>query len=390
MLEIVYFLNTKHNELQVEKFSIQTKVNLFLKKNDAVNTDFNFYTKLKDEFDLQTTTFYLNEPLFMDPVFIPKPWGQEIWYTGVEKRGVSQILTPHSIHPIPQPWFFAALPKTMLGEKYSHKNLVLVKILDPLPQEVTGDLYYELHQEKNEVYVVTEISTDVGRIKMGISQKKLDEYKNDFSKLKDEFLGVIEKYEIVRRKIDAGENSKELLESEIHFRKAMDEFAGYLDLQVGDVIAVPILLPHALQHGVRVIEFQTPTYERLIISFAQKVLTQNHWDTKLALQLMEIHAPKKTELAQLFCNENYQVELVCSFQDFYSVRVTLKKLREYPIEGGDSYKVLFLVKGNGELQIKNKNYYLEAGRCIFIPAHCLTTMSSQEEMSFLICAPEKF
>ena len=79
-----------------------------------------------------------------------------------------------------------------------------------------------------------------------------------------------------------------LLTQEQTLRQTMDGFTALHPLAVGDVIVIPQRLPHALQHGVRTIEFQTPVYERQIVSFAQKVLTQNHWDTAAAMQITQL------------------------------------------------------------------------------------------------------
>src|SRR6478609_9374433 len=91
-------------------------------------------------------------PLRLQPVHIPKPWGQEIWYTGIEARGVSQIISETGITPLP--WVIALDKQRILG---AHEQLNLLKILDPLPDEVFGDLYFELHEKKREVYIVTNI-----------------------------------------------------------------------------------------------------------------------------------------------------------------------------------------------------------------------------------------
>jgi hypothetical protein len=37
------------------------------------------------------------------------------------------------------------------------ESLILLKTLNPVADDVIGDLYYEMHEEKWEVYVVTEI-----------------------------------------------------------------------------------------------------------------------------------------------------------------------------------------------------------------------------------------
>ena len=70
---------------------------------------------------------------------------------------------------------------------------------------------------------------------------------------------------------------------EKNLRQEMNSFTSMHTLRVGDVISIPTYTPHALQHGVRAIEFQTPHYERQILSFAQKVLTQSDWDTESAI-----------------------------------------------------------------------------------------------------------
>ena len=43
----------------------------------------------------------LTAPLRLDQVTVPKPWGAEIWYTGIESRGVC------SIQNTPLPWLIA-------------------------------------------------------------------------------------------------------------------------------------------------------------------------------------------------------------------------------------------------------------------------------------------
>ena len=40
---------------------------------------------------LGTRAICLQAPMPLSPVFIPKPWGREIWYSGIEERGVSTV-----------------------------------------------------------------------------------------------------------------------------------------------------------------------------------------------------------------------------------------------------------------------------------------------------------
>jgi hypothetical protein len=96
----------------------------------------------------------------------------------------------------------------------------------------------------------------------------------------------------------------------------MDDFTWLKPVSVGDVVQVPRLLPHALQHGVRVVEFQTPVYERKILSFGQRVLTQGHWDTEEAVDQMLLRPPAEKSTEILLREEQGQVERVADAPGF--------------------------------------------------------------------------
>ena len=84
-------------------------------------------------------------------------------------------------------------------------------------------------------------------------------------------------------------------------------------------------------HGIKVVEFQTPHYERLILMFAQKVITQNHWDTENAINKLETavyHPPK------LDCIHNSKYLIVERFTDFPQFnfdRIRLEPKKTYEI-----------------------------------------------------------
>ncbi|KAB8033711.1 hypothetical protein [Fluviispira multicolorata] len=395
----------ENNESKPQKNTITVKLDLHsfqdLNKKYSQNSD-------------KGLIFKINEPFLFDPVAIPKPWGQEIWFTGVEKRGVSNIKTfVDNSTSLPFPWIFSALPSLLQGAEFSGKNLTLVKILDPLPDEVYGDLYYELHTEKNEVYIVTDITSTNGRIKFGANTEKLKSFSNQ-NDYKDSFLICIKKYEEIRRKIDSiidefritegidlnlplpAEKIKlwhksipeELLSLEFKMRQEMDSYAGYLNLNIGDVISVSTHIPHALQHGVRVIEFQTPTYERLIISFAQKVLTQAHWDSEDAIAIMNVHPPQMMDLDIIEQNDLYLEELVCSFKEFTSTRIIINHDCIYRIKSENKYKILFLVSGSIKIIDKNQKEFLcQVGNCVFLSANTDLSLLSDKNSVILMCYP---
>ena len=409
------YFNIHFSLNQFENFN--TNNELFQKSTITVNFDKNIfeYTKKQILENPNSVTFNPNEVFLLEPIFIPKPWGQEIWFTGVEKRGVSKIKSIRNENTsIPIPWFFSSLPKKLLGKKFAEQNLMLVKILDPFPEPIFGDLYYELHTEKNEVYIVTEITATEGKIKFGANSKKLEEINYDIHLYKQQLFKVIKDYEKIRRKIDflfdefriqfniplnepISTNTikewllkipTELVEEEKSLRLIMDSYSGYLNLIIGDVIKVPTLIPHALQHGVKVIEFQTPTYERMILSFAQKVLTQNHWDTEKAIEVMNITPPNKTKLELIQKTESYCEELVCSFKEFQSSRFKLEENAILYFQALDNYRILFNVFGSVYIKT-NKIEYIEIppSSCIFIPANLEFELKSLSGATILFCLP---
>ena len=290
------------------------------------------------------------EALSLAPLAIPKPWGQEIWYSGVEERGVCCFAQGNARTPIP--WLQAVMPDNALGDP--GEDLVLLKILDPAPEPVTGDLYFELHDEKREVYVVTHVDREAwpegrGAIRYGFNPDKIEAAGSEQA-FRQQYLDAVRAYEAVRREIDAlpagNTADSALLESEAQLREKMNAFTALRPLDVGDVVVVPLLLPHSLQHGVRTIEFQTPVYERKILSFAQRVLTQDHWDTEEAVSRMSL-LPPTTEAHELIASESGgRVERIVDFEDFEVWRVTLAAGASYPIMAAGHYRILMAVSGN--------------------------------------------
>ena len=293
----------------------------------------------------------LLQPLCLKPIAIAKPWGQEIWYTGIEARGQSLVEASVGALTTPLPWLLSLAPKRFTGGL--EKALCLLKVLDPLPDEVYGDLYFEMHEQKREVYVVTRVDQMAwpdkrGAIRFGFNQSLRKKLGDEAFKLA--YLEAVSAYELVRREIDirfdrqrehAGfalnepldaqtlKSWHELLpttlqERELMLRRAMESFTAMKPLQLGDVVKVPCFTPHALQHGVRTVEFQTPVYERKILSFGQKVLTQSHWDTERALQLMSLQEPESESLLLIDQQDGCRIEQVVRFDDFEVLRITLE------------------------------------------------------------------
>ena len=238
------------------------------------------------------------------PLEVPKPWGREIWFSGIEKRGVNSVR-----NELGQTLLLPDFVGKFLNPNgvFSPCQVPLIKILDPKPVPVLGDLYTEVHTVKNEVYVCLSVDSLLaqegkGGLRFGFQMEKGESWEQK----KMSFLESTQDYEKVRREIDdllveQGVYSgsppeaeelrsildvfpKELVERESTLRKKMNAHTNVYPFAPGDFARVPTGVPHALQAGVRVVEFQTNSYERLIVSFAQKVATQDHWDTEKALQ----------------------------------------------------------------------------------------------------------
>ena len=291
----------------------------------------------------------LSRPLVLVPVEIAKPWGREIWFTGIEARGQSGVLGEGGVLPLP--WLLSIAGREMLGDPAD--SLQLLKILDPFPDPLYGDLYFELHDEKQEVYVVTNVDERVwpqgrGAIRYGFDPVVRAEYADDEG-FRAAYLASVQRYERIRRQFEVVESGwrrdegwgstdpvpaatlrrwraahpPALRRAEVEARQAMERFTYLRTLAVGDVIQVPTRLPHALQHGVRTIEFQTPVYERSILSFAQKVLTQDHWDTRAAVARMRLTPPPDREAEAVAEGPGVIRERIVEFDDFLVDRWTL-------------------------------------------------------------------
>ena len=142
---------------------------------------------------------------------------------------------------------------------------------------------------------------------------------------------------------------------------------GSLRVRRGDAIRIGPLIPHSLRHGVRVAEVQTPVYERLIISFNQKVLTQKGWNTDEAFEKM----------LKVYAGEG-DLRLFSSEEDGEGI--------PYPeggmAVGGFLVRRLGLEAGNSYSYVKFSHYEL-----IFVLDGCLT-LSLKSGASLSLCAEE--
>ncbi|MDH5750992.1 MAG: hypothetical protein OEZ59_01065 [Deltaproteobacteria bacterium] len=360
-----------------------------------------------------------DEPLRLIQLNIPKPWGSEGWFTGMEKRGVCVVRSTTGETELP--YAIGIFPFPLLGD--DKMPPILLKTLEPHPDPDYGDLYLEVHREKWETYIVLEVSREAwadgtGYLRAGLAPGKISEFQKQHGlkwekELHKSMLAAIQSYEAVRKDIDsrmdkalkkkgldpaepvgmellkelAAKIPKNLKETEVKKKRDVEAFLGRIPLREGDVVTLPPGVIHSLQHGVKVIEFQTPTYERLIAMFTQKVLTQPHWDTVEALKLMEkkhyTHKPPR-----LIQDEGgVRIEGIVDFPQFGVQRITLEQNTLFNQETAESnqYRLVYVIAGRGELLLPAGGVIqLEQGRGLIIPATMGKFIVSAQASSGLI------
>ncbi|MFT7653046.1 MAG: hypothetical protein ACI9UU_002155 [Candidatus Azotimanducaceae bacterium] len=313
------------------------------------------------------------QPVKLVPIAIPKPWGQEIWYTGMEVRGESSV--QYQGADIPLSRYLNSIPGAT-----NNLPLLLLKVLDPDPTPISGDLYFEVHEEKQEVYIVTHVDSAAwpdgrGAIRIGMDQTLRQDFSDD-GKFRTAYLEAVKSYEAIRRAID--EEGDSLSAEESSARAHMESFTEHRTLAVGDVVKVPTWTPHALQHGVRVVEFQTQTYERYIISFAQAVITQDHWDSTHAIAHMNLEPPPKDDFEHIAAG----VERIARFEDFNVWRVDGNLQPELTLPDNIPYAVLMAL---GPTKVGNLR--LNAEEACLIPHAALQQTRVRSNTQLLLAAP---
>jgi len=382
----------------------------------------------------------LNSPWYLQPCSIKKPWGQEIWYSAMEARGVCRFassshgspegLSQSSHQGAPIPWVLE-LSSLIFG---AADKLNLLKILAPHNHPNFGELYFELHQYKQEVYVVSHVDKTawpggVGQMRFGFCPKKLAQYQS-FETFKSDYLWAAKQYSNHRAEIDEllsggralrggadDDNAAEeilsleckiklreelpqaLLQKEATLYESLNEFVGVRELSLGDVVKVPKNFPHSLMHGVRVVEFQTPVYERMILSFNQKVLTQEHWDTEAALALLS-EAPKAPEQAAYPEDlSGVSIQTIVEFEDFLVKRLNFHESTQLCWEtlglDADVYSLIMslgsnvtLLPAKGAVLVEATSHWaLAAEQSVFLRAGLAVDFTAAAGDVVLICQP---
>ena len=197
----------------------------------------------------------------LEPALVPKPWGREDWFSGVEARGESRVRTGDASVPLSD--YLAAHGRAA--------PIVLLKVLRP----TSGDLYMEVHETKHEVYIVDAVDPSRwpagGAMLLGANQSACAELGDDAFR------------DMLRRRAEAAEAGCGGTED-------VADLLASADLRAGDVVVIPPGTPHSLLCGVTVVEFQTPVFERRILAATGPVTTQAGWDVEAAVAAMDLDA----------------------------------------------------------------------------------------------------
>ncbi len=336
----------------------------------------------KVEATVEGVTCALDDPIRLVPVVVPKPWGREIWFTGLEARGESSVRGRGG--ELGLGTYLALAPERLCRSR----PIVLLKVLDPRPEPVLGELYLEVHEAKREVYVVTAVDPDAwpdgrGRIRFGVNQALRRAHGSDEA-FRRAFLEAVRRYEAVRKAADAG--AEDVGHEERIAREATLAFTAERELAPGDVISVPSRIPHSLQHGVRVVEFQTPTYERLIISSTQRVLTQSGWDSADAIAQMHLDTPEEPGPEAIAPG----LDRIAAFDDFGVWRIRLARADGISLPAHIPYAVAYCISGRvslaGRQAAASSPLVLSAHEAAFIPHEAIGGLLAGEDDALLLVA----
>ena len=198
-------------------------------------------------------------PAPLEPVTVSKPWGREVWYSGIEERGESHVR--HHGERIPLSRF--------LLTRGRNEPVTLLKTLHP----DAGNLYVEVHERKHEVYIVDRVDVtcwpEAGQMLLGASIERSG-------------LGEAAFREHLLAAARAAEASCRV--------DGVAALMRAVPLTAGDAVAIAPRVPHSLLRGVSVVEFQTPVFERKILAASQRVATQTGWDSAEAVGLIDLEA----------------------------------------------------------------------------------------------------
>jgi len=333
-------------------------------------------------------TFRMDQPLPLVPVEVPKAWGREYWYTGIERRGVSEA--GRAGISVPLPWVLALAPKRLAGGW--REDPPLLKVLDPLPEPARGELYFEQHRTKREAYVVDSVDPAAwpdgrGGVRLGLAPAL--RHRHGDARLRQAFTALVARYERVRQQADGWRAQHpaavpmHLRAREAAARRRVEAFTSVHRVAPGDAIRIPPGLPHALMHGTRVYEFQTPHFERDVVFHAQPVPGQQRWDTRAAMDRAQLIA--KGCVLRASAGDAPRITWIASFPGFQVLRLRPRPAAPLRLPKDAAFGVLVGERG----RVHVAEHTLGAGEVALLPRESLgRALTSDAPASCLIALAE--
>ena len=302
---------------------------------------------------------------------IAKPWGEEIWYSGIEARGESHVSVEGGSLPLLD--YLSLAPARLCGRT----PVILLKHLSSKPEPVVGELYFEIHRRKSEVYVVTDVDAGLypdgaGTVNFGVNQEKRRQFPDDAA-FRRAFLAAVQVCESQQECPSGDDNS----------RRHMLSFVASVALRPGDSLMVPPGVPHSLQPGLQVIEFQTPEFERRIIYASQPGVTQSGWDSASAIADMCLDAAPGPRPA------DHPDQLIAAFPEFSVSRIHLECSQPEPLPAYTAYALSICLAGAVRIDCAQGSLTLQPGSAAFIPgsAKDVSCLAIDSSAQLLVAAP---
>ncbi len=311
----------------------------------------------------------LDSPLELIPAQVAKPWGEEIWFSGIEARGESRVRVAGGSLPLLD--YLSLAPARLCGAQ----PVILLKMLDSRAEPITGELYFEIHEQKTEVYVVADVNRSlypdgIGSVRFGMNQDKRGQFSDDEA-FREAFLDAVRRFE---------SNSQATPPTDNNFRQDMLSFVATEALRPGDSLIVPPGVPHSLQPGLQVIEFQTPVFERRIIYASQPVVTQSGWDSASAIADMSLDTPQGPRAG------DDPDPLLAGLAEFSVSRLQLSDSQPQPLTRHGAYALCIALYGPVQIDCASSSLILQPGSAAFIPGSVGHTRCCADQAAQLLIA----
>lgn len=291
-------------------------------------------------------------PVQLLPARVEKPWGRELWYTGVEPHGVARVACAGKVVELPD----LLRDSADWGPRHA-SGLPLLKALEPIADPVRGQLYLEVHESKWEAYVVTDVAAVAwpgGKavMRLGVNRALFSAYISA-THFRQDFERKLRCCEALRQEVDESIThgvppTADLRRREREAYAAVDSFCGKRSLQPGDVVSIPPGVPHGLPHGVRVLEYQTQHYERLVLSSSQRLWTQADWDIGSGVAALDLASPDQPPPRTLARGQGHHLEQILEAPCFRVFRLEIWPPSSFSMNPQSSYGLLSVLAGRGE------------------------------------------